>query len=414
MSLLGEQLDRQREAVSSYLLMKTGVGIAMLDSSLVILDCNGGFLALVGLNEVPRDRPLADFLELGAMAHPCPEELTLQFSRRTGFAGYLRCRFTPAEDGWLFFCERLTLHESQVINEMARLNSELLAIQRELAHKNAQLDVLNGELEVSRESLWGQHLELQQAFRSLQKETAARLQAVEASKSSEQMLIQQNRMAAVGEMLSKLAHHWRQPLNLIGLSIQELRYSYRQGELDQQQLDENVERSMQVLNQLSRSIDALMEISSPSHQKRRFRVDLTIERAAALVKDSMQAEGIVLGLHCSEEVTADGYRSEYAQVVLSILSNARDALLDHAAVNPRITIACWSEQGRSVVTISDNGGGIVQDAMEKMFDAFFTTKGPGKGTGINLFLAKMIIEKKMGGNLTVRNAREGAEFRIEV
>jgi signal transduction histidine kinase len=215
-------------------------------------------------------------------------------------------------------------------------------------------------------------------------------------------------------MLSKLAHHWRQPLNLVGLSIQELRFSYRHGELDQQQLDENVERSMQVLNQLSRSIDTLMEISSPSHQKRRFRVDLTIARTAGLVKDSMQAEGILLRLHCSEEVAADGYRSEYAQVVLSILSNARDALLDHAVVNARITIACWSELGRSVVTISDNAGGIVQDAMDKMFDAFFTTKGPGKGTGINLFLAKMIIEKKMGGSLTVRNAGDGAEFRIEV
>ena len=414
MSILGEQLDRQREAVFSYLLVKTGTGIVLLDSRLIILDCNGGFLVMVGLDEVPRESPIADFLELGALAHLFPEELTLQYCRRTGLAGYLRCRFTPAEDGWLLFCERLTLPESQIINEMARLNSELLAIQRDMARKNAQLDVLNGELEASQESLWSQHLELRQAFRALQEETAARLEAVEASKNHEQMLIQQNRMAAVGEMLSKLAHHWRQPLNVIGLSIQELRFSYRHGELNQQQLDRNVERSMQVLNQLSRSIDTLMEISSPSHQKRRFRVDLTIARAAGLVKDSMQAEGIVLGLHCSEEVTVEGYGSEYAQVVLSILSNARDALLDHAVVDPKITIACWSEQGRSVVTISDNAGGIAQDAMDKMFDAFFTTKEPGKGTGINLFLAKMIIEKKMGGNLSVCNAPEGAEFRIEV
>lgn len=414
MSLLREQIDRQHQEVSDYLFGKSGLSIVLLDSTLNIQECNGPFLTLLGLAQVPEQRPLADFLDLDGTVPPFPDELTLHFSRSSGLNGFLRCHFIAAADRWLLLCERPVLSESQIVQRMAQLNSELLVIQRALAQKNLLLDQVNAELKASRQKLLRQHRELRRAFSMQRRETSARLQALEASRTSEQMLIQQNRMAAVGEMLSHVAHHWRQPLNLIGLSIQELKFASRRGGLDQQLLDQGVEGAMQVLNQLSRSIDALMEISSPSHPKSLFRVDLAVARVAALVRNSMQRHGIALELHCHEEVVTHGYRNEYAQVLLTILSNARDALVDHATTAPKITLTCRSESGRSVVTIADNAGGISTEAMDRIFDAFFTTKSTGQGTGINLFVSKLVVEKKMGGSLTVRNALGGAEFRIEV
>jgi C4-dicarboxylate-specific signal transduction histidine kinase len=109
-----------------------------------------------------------------------------------------------------------------------------------------------------------------------------------------------------------------------------------------------------------------------------------------------------------------GFRNEFAQVVLNILNNARDVLTEREIKDPRVTITIGSENGRAVVTIADNAGGIPKDIMGKIFDPYFTTKGPQHGTGVGLFMSKTIIEKNMGGRLSVRNQSNGAEFRIEV
>jgi C4-dicarboxylate-specific signal transduction histidine kinase len=101
-------------------------------------------------------------------------------------------------------------------------------------------------------------------------------------------------------------------------------------------------------------------------------------------------------------------------VLLNILNNARDALVERKTGNPRVTITLCSEGDRNVITISDNAGGIPEEFMGKIFDPYFTTKGPQAGTGVGLFMSKAIIEKNMGGRLVARNTIEGAEFRIEV
>ncbi|MFA7062084.1 MAG: ATP-binding protein, partial [Pedobacter sp.] len=111
---------------------------------------------------------------------------------------------------------------------------------------------------------------------------------------------------------------------------------------------------------------------------------------------------------------ANGYPNEYAQVLLNILMNARDALVEQNVDCARISIHAFEDAGASVVIISDNADGIAEEIIDKLFDPYFTTKGPEKGTGIGLFMSKTIIEKNMGGKLTVRNTSSGAEFRIEV
>ena len=109
-----------------------------------------------------------------------------------------------------------------------------------------------------------------------------------------------------------------------------------------------------------------------------------------------------------------GYPNEYSQVLLNIILNAQDALLEHRVKQPQITVSSFVENGRSVVTVVDNAGGVPVEILDKIFEPYFTTKGPDKGTGIGLYMSKTIIEDNMGGKLTVRNINEGAEFRIEL
>jgi two-component system, NtrC family, C4-dicarboxylate transport sensor histidine kinase DctB len=94
--------------------------------------------------------------------------------------------------------------------------------------------------------------------------------------------------------------------------------------------------------------------------------------------------------------------------------NARDAFSNRKADSPKVTINLFTDEGKSVVTITDNAGGIPEDIIEKIFEPYFTTQGPDKGTGVGLYMSKNIIEKNMSGNLSVRNTGSGAEFRIEI
>ena len=115
-----------------------------------------------------------------------------------------------------------------------------------------------------------------------------------------------------------------------------------------------------------------------------------------------------------EEISASGYQNEYAQVLLNILANAREVLIERGVHKPCIDIRLSSENGRSVLTIRDNGGGISEDILPKVFDPYFTTKEPGKGTGIGLYMSKVIMEQHMDGRLIALNAEGGAEFVIEL
>jgi C4-dicarboxylate-specific signal transduction histidine kinase len=134
----------------------------------------------------------------------------------------------------------------------------------------------------------------------------------------------------------------------------------------------------------------------------------------SLIEDSFKNEHIRIKFIEKSEPVVVGYRNEYAQVILNILNNARDVFKERNIKDPKVSITIFSEGGRAVVTIADNAGGIPEEIMGKIFDPYFTTKGPQAGTGVGLFMSKTIIESNMCGRLTVRNHGNGAEFKIEV
>jgi len=235
------------------------------------------------------------------------------------------------------------------------------------------------------------------------------------SRKKDQILIQQGRQAAMGEMIGNIAHQWRQPLNTLGLIVQELLMTYGQDEFYKESLEANVKKAMGLISHMSKTIEDFRNYFRPEKEKMPFSINEAVATTLSLIEPSFKNLDIDVEVIEKDVADFNGYANEYSQVLLNILLNSKDAFAESDTVRQRvIVITIFKENSRSVVTVADNAGGIPEEIIGKIFDPYFSTKGPDKGTGIGLFMAKTIIERNMGGRLTARNTADGAEFRIEV
>lgn len=256
--------------------------------------------------------------------------------------------------------------------------------------------------------------EIVKAEKALKEEISERLRVVEELGKQEQLLIRQGRLAAMGEMIGNIAHQWRQPLNTLGLILQEFPIYYQRNLFSKEYLDASVTRAMQVINYMSKTIDGFRNFFGPEKEKEPFQASEVLAKTVSIVEAAFKELNLQIEVSADPEVVILGYPNEFSQVILNILMNAKDALLERKVAEPRVVVRLFQENGKRVLTIADNAGGISQEIIDKIFDPYFTTKGPDEGTGIGLFMSKTIIEKNMNGTLNVRNTEHGAEFRIEV
>ncbi|HKZ17919.1 MAG TPA: hybrid sensor histidine kinase/response regulator [Geobacteraceae bacterium] len=276
-------------------------------------------------------------------------------------------------------------------------NRELMSTQKALRDLNQQL-----ENRVSERTA------------ALMAETAQRLQAMEDLREKDRLLMQQSRQAAMGEMIGNIAHQWRQPLNGLGLMIQTLSMSYETGNVNLEYLESFEEKAMQVIAHMSQTIDDFRNYFKPDKEKIPFHVSRAVSKTVSMIEDSFRSLQIAIEIDAEDDPVVNGYPNEFSQVLLNVLLNARDAFSEREIGKQRVVITMTAENGKAVITVTDNAGGIPEDTIDRIFDPYFTTKGPDHGTGVGLFMSKGIIEKNMGGRLTARNTGDGAEFRIEV
>jgi len=299
----------------------------------------------------------------------------------------------------------ISIRNCELIGALETANEEL----------EARVALRTGDLEQSRAKLALQHEELERTYHELERETAQRVLALEELREKERMLLQQSRLAALGEMISNIAHQWRQPLNELGLIVQELPVMYDRSNFDRNYLRDSVAKFMKVLSHLSKTIDDFRNFFKPDKEKVDFKVNELVEHTLSLIEESFKQLQIRISVSCTDDPVIFGHPNEFAQVILNILFNARDAFLaGKGDARREIAIKMFKLEQRSVVTISDNAGGIPEEILEKIFDPYFTTRGPEQGTGIGLYMSKIIIEKNIPGRLSARNSAGGAEFRIEV
>lgn len=234
------------------------------------------------------------------------------------------------------------------------------------------------------------------------------------NREKDSLLIQQNRQAALGETLEHIAHQWKQPINTVSLLIQDLEESYSSGELTDTYFQETVNKIMSVTGHMADTINVIRDFYKPDREMRVFRIGDSIHRVLSFIEPAFRYLGVFVRLDVAEELFAAGYPKAYAQVILNILTNSLDAFRENKVSDPAITIRAFGEAGKSVVTITDNAGGIPESFIDKIFDLYFTTRESKGGSGIGLYLSKNIIEKKMGGTMTATNVDHGAQFRIEL
>jgi signal transduction histidine kinase len=262
----------------------------------------------------------------------------------------------------------------------------------------------------------GRELQLkQQELEALNRSLEERVrEELERNREKDHILIQQGRLAAMGEMIGNIAHQWRQPLNVVGLLIQSLSEYSRNGELTEEHLEDTARHAMEVIGYMSRTMNDFRNFFRPDKEKTEFFIREVVERSISFIQPHFHYHDIEVKLLITDGLKANGYPNEYSQVLLNILGNAKDIFLERGTGRPAITIRAYEAGGRTVVSIADNAGGVPENILARIFDPYFTCKRSGDGTGLGLYISKTIIEKNMNGRLTARNNGSGAEFRIEV
>jgi PAS domain S-box-containing protein len=237
-------------------------------------------------------------------------------------------------------------------------------------------------------------------------------------RTSEQILIQQSKMASMGEMIGLIAHQWRQPLNTVSLIVQNFQEVYTTGKLNDKFIQNSVDEAMRHLFFMSKTIDDFRDFAIPSKKKIPFDVKIIIEKLLSMFKPIFRKNEINILLKAAKNTVllTEGYPNEFMQVILNILNNSKDAIIAHPDSERcgRINFNVKNDKDRTkiIISIKDNGGGIPEKIIGKIFEPYYTTKETTGGTGVGLYMSKTIIETNMGGQLTVRNIDGGAEFII--
>ncbi len=230
----------------------------------------------------------------------------------------------------------------------------------------------------------------------------------------ENILIQKSKMAAMGEMIGNIAHQWRQPLSQISGLFLDIELAYDFKELDKKYLTKRIDEANDLLEYMSRTIDDFRNFFNPTSKKEEFQVYKAVENAVKIVSSTLKYHNIDIQISCDKKYKINGYKNEYSQAIVNIVSNAKDVLIHRNIKNPKIKIYIKdSTQDKIVLCIEDNAGGIESNIINRIFEPYFTTKRE-YGTGIGLYMTKLIIEEKMNGKINVKNTKDGAVFSIIV
>lgn len=279
------------------------------------------------------------------------------------------------------------------ITERKRLEDELYSLSQTLSQelqagisKQAKLSHTNAELE-----------------KQLKIEISKR-------KEKEEMLLSQTRQAAMGEMISMIAHQWRQPLAIIGMISDNISLDLQFDTLDRTQLAESLESITSQVKYLSQTIDDFRQFFLPNKNKEKILLQEVLESSLQIIGKSLSNHNISIHKEYNDTTPIDVYKNELIQVFINLLKNAQDAFIETKPQEAQITLKTQENDRYVEVFIQDNAGGIAKDFVHKIFDPYFTTKSKKNGTGLGLYISKTIIEEHSCGNLAVENRDEGALF----
>ena len=236
---------------------------------------------------------------------------------------------------------------------------------------------------------------------------------VEKSRQQQLLMLQQSRYAQIGEMITMIAHQWRQPLNNLSIIIQGVVLKYKMGKMDDTLMSRLERDSRSQITQMSQTIDDFRNFFKPDKESSLFSVDEPILNAVKLLRPSFEQRQILLETDLEKDIVVKGFGNELGQVLVIILNNAKDAIVERQREQEgEIRITMMRSDHDVVIMVEDNGGGIDEKIIGRIFEPYFSTKQEKNGTGLGLYMAKTIIVEHCRGELSVSNTREGACFKI--
>lgn len=235
---------------------------------------------------------------------------------------------------------------------------------------------------------------------------------IEKNREKEQLLVQKSKFIALGEMISNIAHQWRQPLSEISSILMFIRFKQSINDLDKETMNQKLLEADNVLDFMSHTIDDFRNFFIPKKEKEEFLLYKVVDIVINIVSSTLQNYNIKLEINIDKNIVLNTYLNEYEQVLLNIINNAKDILIEKKIKNPIIKISAAQDEDYIILYIEDNGGGIFVVPKGKIFEPYFTTKEHSNGTGIGLYMSKIIVDKNMKGKLKVKNTKTGARFAV--
>ncbi len=237
---------------------------------------------------------------------------------------------------------------------------------------------------------------------------------IEKSKYKDEMIFHQNKLVSMGEMIQNIAHQWRQPLSQINSIVMLIEMAlYNKSNVDKEMIEKQLNKIESLTKYMSNTINDFTDFFSKDKQKKYFHLYEVVTNALIIIEGTLKHHQIEIEFQVDKKISLYSHKNEIQQVILVILNNAKDILLIKNITNPKITIKIFQIDKKITIKICDNAGGVPQKILYKIFEPYFTTKHKKQGTGLGLYISKMIIEDSLEGKLSVKNENGGACFSIE-
>lgn len=238
---------------------------------------------------------------------------------------------------------------------------------------------------------------------------------VDKQRKQEEILIQQSKMAAMGEMIGAIAHNWRQPLNTVSLLCVAMTTKFDNSEINKDYLDKWIYKINKQINFMSQTIDDFRNFYKPNEEFKRIFLKEAILKIVSLVSSQFKVHHILINVDIQDSISLICLENQLQQAIINILLNAKDAILNQNIEKGTILIRAKKNNSSLNLIIQDNGGGVKdKEILNRMFEPYFTTKIQSYGTGIGLYMTKIIIEENLGGEIKVKNINDGLVFKIKL
>lgn len=231
----------------------------------------------------------------------------------------------------------------------------------------------------------------------------------------ENLMLQREKLAEMGEMIRMISHQMKQPLSSISLDTASIKADQEiNGEIKEDVLVETLNNIEDNVQFLSDTIDDFRDFLRADTKKSKISLQDTINKALKIINGTIKKKNITLQFQESkEDYYVKAYQNELIQTILNVIKNAIDVLLKKEIQDPKITIRILKKNETSFIEIEDNGGGVADDKKELIFKSGYTTKNNSQGSGLGLYICKLIMQNHCKGKIGVKDGKDGAIFYLE-